>query len=413
MTYTYILTLPLVLVYGLGNSIIKYQEGFVLHPELGVIPKPYMYWTPAHQDAIFPLMITFSIAWSFEMITHLEELCFWLFLINANSSQQDWFKSLYFRVWAVGSVVAIVYVPLITIFSRSDPLKSEAFTFLAGSLGSLSITLWFMPILWTFPSFLKNLENQGVDEGTIVRLTTFHELNKIRVFFRMLFVVPFVILGVDGVRPHKHVNESMFGTDFLGILAAFGCGISSAMTLVIFFPRTISGEYRARKAKRQEREKQIQHGQTQQTEEPAMLVLTDTTGSLPGTKQTLSFASADEDEEDIANNTYEMPPTYSKNPNPNPWTHVRNQSSLSGTDRGESAMDWSSPITVGTSGDAPLRPNRRVDYDEEANAESDGRTVESPGRRSQMSNLSKSKWVHPFLKNFRTPIDLANRHKKP
>ena len=48
-------------------------------------------------------------------------------------------------------------MPLVTIFTRSDPLKCEAFTFLAGSLGSLSLTLWFMPILWTFPSFIQNL----------------------------------------------------------------------------------------------------------------------------------------------------------------------------------------------------------------------------------------------------------------
>lgn len=159
--------------------------------------------------------------------------------------------------------------------------------------------------------------------------------------------------------------------------------------------------------KREEREKQLQHVQAQHTEEPATLVLTDTTGSLPATtKQALSFASEDEDEyeEDIAHNSYEMPPTYSRNANPSSWTHIRNESSMGGTERGGSAMDWSSPITVGTSGDVPLRPNRRVEYDEEANAESNGRAAESPGRRSQLSNLSKSKWVHPFLKNFRSPI---------
>jgi hypothetical protein len=67
-------------------------------------------------------------------------------------------------------------MPLVTIFTRHDPLKAcsvaavpisethltpllqnEAFTFLAGSLGSFSLTLWFLPVLWTFPSFLANL----------------------------------------------------------------------------------------------------------------------------------------------------------------------------------------------------------------------------------------------------------------
>lgn len=93
------------------------------------------------------------------------ELCFWLFLVNSGSTQQNWFQSLYFKVWVLGSTLALTYMPLVTIFTRHDPLKvcnlvllspfsaliffhqSEAFTFLAGSLGSLSLTLWFTPIL--------------------------------------------------------------------------------------------------------------------------------------------------------------------------------------------------------------------------------------------------------------------------
>lgn len=34
----------------------------------------------------------------------------------------------------------------------------------------------------------------------------------IRVVFRFLFTVPLLILGVDGVRPHVHINESMLWT---------------------------------------------------------------------------------------------------------------------------------------------------------------------------------------------------------
>jgi len=55
-------------------------------------------------------------------------------------------------------------MPTVTILTRSDPLKvshlakvpfscanfvlqNEAFTFLAGSIGSFSLTIWFVPIL--------------------------------------------------------------------------------------------------------------------------------------------------------------------------------------------------------------------------------------------------------------------------
>lgn len=251
MTYSYLVTVPLLSIYTLGNTIIKYNEGFIIYPGVGIIPKPHQLWSPLARSTVFPLMLLFSIGWSLEMVTHLEELCFWLFLVNSGSSQQNWFQSHYFKTWILGSVVAVIYMPLVTILTRSDPLKAEAYTFLGGSLGSLSLTLWFTPILWTFPSFLNNLRREGVDVGTVVRLTKFSELNTIRVIFRFLFTVPFLILGIDGVKEHHHINEKMVYTDLLVITAGFGCAISSALTLVIFFPRSIEGEIAARDAEKE------------------------------------------------------------------------------------------------------------------------------------------------------------------
>ncbi|KAF7350875.1 hypothetical protein MSAN_01649600 [Mycena sanguinolenta] len=253
MTYSYLLSVPLLMTYSIGFAIIKYQQGFIVELDGTIIPKPYILWPESSRRAIFPLMLTFSFGWSMEMITHLEELCFWLFLVNSGSVQQDWFRSWYFRTWIVGSGLAVTYMPLLIILTRSDPLKCEAYMFLGGSLGSLSLTLWFTPILWAFPPFLDSLKSEGVDSATIVRLTKFHELNMIRVVFRFIFVVPFVILGADGVRDHVHINESMLWTDFLTMIAAFGCCISSALTLVIFFPRSVEGEIATKEAARARR----------------------------------------------------------------------------------------------------------------------------------------------------------------
>ncbi|KAG6839917.1 hypothetical protein C0991_010397 [Blastosporella zonata] len=244
---------PLIATYSIGFAVIKYSEGFVAIPLFGILPNPFQLWTPAHQQAYLPLVLCLSIGWGLEMVTHLEELCFWLFLINSGSGsvQQDWFHSLYFKAWVIGSVVAISYMPVITIITRSDSLKCEAYTFLAGSLGSLSLTLWFIPILFAFPGFLRNLRSEGVDINTIVRLTKFSELNMIRVVFRLLFTLPLLSLGVDGVRPHHHINDSMMWTDFLTMVGAFGCSISSGITLVIFFPRSIENEIAARDASKE------------------------------------------------------------------------------------------------------------------------------------------------------------------
>lgn len=251
MTYSYLTSIPLIAIYAVGFSIIKYSYGFTVIPGLGITPTPYELWRDSARRAILPLYLCFSVAWGLEMVTHLEELCFWLFLIRSGSATQDWFRSLYFKTWMIGSVIAIIYMPLVTVFTREDPYKCEAYTFLAGSLGSLSLTIWFLPILWTFPTFLESLKQADVDMNTMVRLTKFHELNCIRVFFRFLFTVPFVILGIDGVRPHQHINDKMFPTDLLGMIAGIGCVVSSGITLIIFFPRSIKGEMAIREAARE------------------------------------------------------------------------------------------------------------------------------------------------------------------
>jgi hypothetical protein len=96
-----------------------------------VIPKPYQLWSQSHRKAVLPLYLCLSTAWGTEMVTHLESLCFLIFLLNAGSGVQVWFRSWYFKAWAVGSFVSLVSLPLIAILTRSDPLKVfyESFQF--------------------------------------------------------------------------------------------------------------------------------------------------------------------------------------------------------------------------------------------------------------------------------------------
>ncbi|KAH9981558.1 hypothetical protein BJV74DRAFT_887515 [Russula compacta] len=246
MTYSYLFSVPMLIVYAVGFCIIKYSEGLIYIPEYGILPMPYQLWSPEHRSAIIPLYFCLSVCWSLEMVTHLEELCFWLFVVNAKPTQKDWFGSPYFKVWMAGSGFAILYMPLVTILTRSDPLKCEAYTFLAGGLGSLSLTLWFLPVLYFFRPFLGGLRREGVDMNTITRLTKFYELNRIRVVFRLFFAIPVLILSIDGLRPHHPLNSSSFGSEFLSILAGFGVIVSSGITLIIFFPRSIENEIVAR-----------------------------------------------------------------------------------------------------------------------------------------------------------------------
>ncbi|KAH9920963.1 uncharacterized protein B0H18DRAFT_1023005 [Fomitopsis serialis] len=244
MTYTYLITIPLLMVYSIGMTIISYKMGYIDLPGFGLMPLPVDLWPEQYHRFFFPLNLVFSFAWAFEITTHLEELCFWLFLVHSGSVQQDWFRSFYFKVWSVGSIMAIVYMPVTTIVTRSDPIKTIAATFLAGSLSDLILNL-------------NNItKSEGVDIGTIVRLTTFHELNYIRVLFRFLFTVPLLILGVDGMTESMKVNTSMFASEFLAFLGGIGCMVSAGMTLVVFFPRSVTTEVKAKEATR---EKSLHH----------------------------------------------------------------------------------------------------------------------------------------------------------
>ncbi|KAF6759993.1 hypothetical protein DFP72DRAFT_92316 [Ephemerocybe angulata] len=388
MTYSYLFSVPMIFIYAAGYTVIKYREGYILHPVYGIIPKPHQLWDKSAHSAILPLNLVFSIAWGLEMVTHLEELCFWLFLVNSGSSQQDWFSSLYFKTWSAGSIVAVIYMPLVTIFTRSDPLKSEAYTFMAGSLGSLSLTLWFVPILWTFPGFLRNLRREGVDIATIVRLTKFSELNTIRVIFRFVFTVPLLILGIDGVRPHNHINESVFWTDFLVVLAGFGCSISSAITLVIFFPRSVEGEIAAADLKREKR----QHGRSNgfQTPDPGHIQ------SLQYADQTNDHAASTVGDQYLLTSSpvkqaFSVQDFDGASPDTPKQYPIPLEDAKKWEDEGK-AVPRALP-------QAPLRPNRRRGQDIELG----GGLTES---NLSMHNLHYRN-VNPMVSNFTSPIDFA------
>lgn len=76
----------------------------------------------------------------------------------------------------------------------------------------------------------------------------------IRVFLRFCMTIPLIVLGIDGARPHTHkLNENMALVDLLVVIASFGCTLSSAITLVIFFPRNIESEIRTKEERSEDR----------------------------------------------------------------------------------------------------------------------------------------------------------------
>ncbi|KZT69663.1 hypothetical protein DAEQUDRAFT_247780 [Daedalea quercina L-15889] len=366
MTYTYLITIPLLMIYSIGMTVISYKMGYIDLPGYGLMPLPAELWPAQYRRMYFPFNLIFSIAWAFEIITHLEELCFWLFLVHSGSVQQDWFRSIYFRVWSVGSIAAIVYMPVITIVTRSNPITNIAATFVAGSTSDLLLNLNTLTVLFKFPRFLRELKSEGVDMSTIVRLTTFHELNYIRVICRFIFAIPLLILGADGLTTTLRVNMSLFASEFLSFLGGIGCMVSAGLTLVVFFPRSVTTEVKAKEATR---EKPLKHN--------------------------ASYRSSVRSDSDSYFGPTTPPPAVKSMA----VELAREPSFIKASTLADPEAQLK-PVPFQT-----FAPNRRLDS---------GQTVEGGVRAVSLTegNLARHNYqstnVHPFVHNFTSPIDLMH-----
>ncbi|EGO26375.1 hypothetical protein SERLADRAFT_436189 [Serpula lacrymans var. lacrymans S7.9] len=204
--YSYLATLPLLVIFSIAFTIIKYKEGYVIAPHGQIIPKPTEFYDKVNERWILPLYFVFSIAWAFEL------------------------------------VVAILGMPLTTLVSRRNLDMCQAWIFLVGSSASTSTTLLFLYVLARFPLFVRRIKDDGAEPDVVIRLVMFYQLNLGRVIFRFLFTLPLFVLALDGVQGNHNVNRNSFWSDFLLAMGGIGCFVSSAITLLIFFPRSLTHE---------------------------------------------------------------------------------------------------------------------------------------------------------------------------
>ncbi|KAH7928722.1 hypothetical protein BV22DRAFT_1058470 [Leucogyrophana mollusca] len=241
MTHTYVATLTLLVIYSVAITVFKFQEGYVLSPQGVNIPQLFEFYTPANKRWILPLLFILSAAWACEIITHLEELTFWLFLLHQGPKTRLWFDSWEFRLWLLGTVVAGLGLPLTALISRRQLDTCQAWIFLVGSTASTVTTIFFLYVLARFPMFIRRVKEDGGEPGVVLRLVMFYQLNFARVIFRFLFSIPLFVLALDGVQgPHSVDSDPI--TDFLLMIGGIGCFVSSAITLLIFFPRSLTQE---------------------------------------------------------------------------------------------------------------------------------------------------------------------------
>ncbi|KIO30496.1 hypothetical protein M407DRAFT_151919 [Tulasnella calospora MUT 4182] len=362
MTFSYLFAVPLILTRSMIMAVLKYKAGYSFIPGHGIIPTPWILWSAADQRWIFPAQLCFALAWGLEWVSHLEELCFWLFLTRISKVHMSWFGSVHSWVWLAGSICGVVAMPCVAIFTRSDPLKSEAWIVLVGGTGSTLITLAFFRVLWIFPGFLDKIRTEGAGQEVVTRLVTFHKLNMIRIAFRLLFTLPLMTLGIDGIRPHNPVNESAFWVDLLAVSGGIGCIVSSILTLIIFFPRSMAKEAgydsRARSSG--------------MTASAARKIEADKSFFSPAGEAANPFA------------------TYPGNGEDDPRSHIRTIEYKNST--------WEIEETPSPAGPAePVRLPLQFQY---------------PPQPKKPNKKKRSSAIHPLVLNYRSPIDVMDEQER-
>uniref|UniRef100_A0A0W0EX15 Transmembrane protein n=1 Tax=Moniliophthora roreri TaxID=221103 RepID=A0A0W0EX15_MONRR len=235
-----------------------------------LIPRPFSMWSAINKRWLLPLYFVLSAAWALELsvnptpyqlrpsltkvdesrVTHLEGgyISFSTQLGVNGPSKRDWFHSWEFRVWSLGSIAAVLGMPIAVLVRRKDYDTCIAWILFSGSSAGTLTTICFIYVLVRFPGFMRRVKSEGAEPDVVVRLATFYQLNVIRIVFRFLFNFSLLTLALDGILQQFKIARTIAAADLLSMLGGIGCFVSSAITLLIFFPRSITREsgYRAK-----------------------------------------------------------------------------------------------------------------------------------------------------------------------
>ncbi|KAK1230943.1 hypothetical protein PQX77_005974 [Marasmius sp. AFHP31] len=139
-------------------------------------------------------------------------------------------------------MAAILGMPIAVLVRRDDYDSCIAWVLFSGSSAGTVTTVAFIYVLLRFPDFMRRVKAEGAEPDVVVRLATFYQLNVIRIVFRFMFNFTLLTLALDGIQGTHAIARTVAASDVLSMLGGIGCFVSSAITLLIFFPRSITRE---------------------------------------------------------------------------------------------------------------------------------------------------------------------------
>ncbi|OCF37284.1 hypothetical protein I316_01193 [Kwoniella heveanensis BCC8398] len=177
----------------------------------GAIPYPSEMFEQKYVNLNVPLMIIFNVAFSIQASLNAEEGLYWYHLMRAvrqPKTARAWQSSSFFYAWIIITIVCTTLQSGVGwVFKRKLDLNDQmAKTMTVHGSIEFAVMLAASIVIWQFPAFLRDVKASGAGPDVRSRLHFYHEANKIRTFFRALFSICMIILGVDGMTDAKRVN---------------------------------------------------------------------------------------------------------------------------------------------------------------------------------------------------------------
>ncbi|CAO3687868.1 unnamed protein product [Rhizopus stolonifer] len=222
---------------------IKYTEDLVFLPGTTVVlPKPFSYWTPLHQNIAMSIDYIECITLSLQTGIFFLMQCFWHY-ISRTVAERSFMSSWEFRfyiLWAIGSAAVF---PTLQWYYRVDVIKREAVPQLAYSIEILIAAILGIQTHARFKRIIKITQDvKKENDAVIERLIYFKDMNFFQTIALFFFSISLGIICIDGLTEAKVINYNRFASDLL-IANLDTCSIVLwIIGISIFHPRPLSND---------------------------------------------------------------------------------------------------------------------------------------------------------------------------
>ncbi|KAJ9114295.1 hypothetical protein QFC22_005747 [Naganishia vaughanmartiniae] len=291
VAWAQLLTAACYAIWAMGLTYMKWEAGYMQLPVYGIIPVPYQLWTP-QQLRWNNITVAFLCgAFCLYDAVNLEEWLYWIYVVRAvrTKSRQTqnlvgtatsaghypfegkpstnnsctttsfaptmerklrpsipgkraakktakWITSNVFIVWLALSVCQTVIHYIIAFYGNPDVQSQTIRLYLAEGIFNTLTAVLSIVLAWQFPSFIRLVKDTGASYEVISKLQFYHELNKWRIFFRMLFSFATSTLGIDALTKAKRVNLNSLACDLLFQIAVLAFFFASICSWMLYLP---------------------------------------------------------------------------------------------------------------------------------------------------------------------------------